>query len=114
MYSKDEQKEITVIKQNLFEYSKVQKNKEDIKKIFNNKYGKIELIYSNEITSDWIRNEDIEICFLINGEAIIQDKNNNLINLNKGDVIYISKDLKHKIVSTSNDAIWIACHFESE
>ncbi|MBU4690319.1 hypothetical protein KQ874_01270 [Mycoplasma sp. ES3157-GEN-MYC] len=85
-------------------------NEEASRILFNNKGHKIEIIHSFEYNSDWMINNDLEHAFLIKGTAILEDENRNVFEMSEGDCLRIEKNVKHKIIKTSQHAIWLAIH----
>ncbi|MCE6056447.1 hypothetical protein J7889_02470 [Mycoplasmopsis agalactiae] len=76
---------------------------------------KIELIYSNSASTDWLINAQTdELAILIQGYASLLDDSHKKINMQAGDCLFIKKNSKHKILSTSGDAIWISIHFKEQ
>lgn len=71
----------------------------------------IELIYSNSASTDWLINNDHdEVAILVQGSASLLDDSHKKINMQAGDCLFVKKNSRHKILSTSADAIWISIY----
>lgn len=70
-----------------------------------NKHVKIEKIYSNNASTHWLIQDEIEIVYLVKGSAELEYEDR-IVRLNKGDYIYIDKYIKHRVRSTSKDCEW--------
>lgn len=61
----------------------------------------------------WYDQDDPEWVALIRGSATIEFPDGSL-HLHAGDSLEIPAHLKHRVSSTSHDAIWLALHFQPE
>lgn len=78
----------------------------EIVNLLYNKEVRIERIYSNNATTDWmVQNED-ELVYLLNGSAVLEYSDKE-IHLNKDKFEYIKRGVLHRVKSTSNDCIWL-------
>lgn len=76
---------------------------------------KLERITSNGAASPpdfWYEQEKPEWVALVAGEADLAFEEGNL-SLKAGDFLTIPPFLKHRVLSTSSDAVWLALHFEA-
>jgi len=77
-------------------------------------------ILSNTANTEWIEQDDSELVFLVQGAAVLsfelkaegELKEEKDHTMQKGDYMYIEKGLKHRVKSTSCDAVWIAMHID--
>ena len=78
---------------------------EVVKTIYDNEV-RIERIYSNNASTDWMVQDIDELVYLLNGSAILEytDKE---IPLVKDSFEYIKKGVRHRVKSTSEDCIWL-------
>ncbi|VEU60532.1 nif11 domain/cupin domain protein [Mycoplasmopsis bovigenitalium] len=81
-------------------------------KIIDSGKNRVEIIYSKNASTNWLEENNIELAFLIKGEAKILDSNNKIYNLKQGDCLRINSNQRHKVLNTSTDSIWIAIHLE--
>ncbi|WP_051617823.1 cupin domain-containing protein [Mycoplasmopsis iners] len=93
-----------------FKFRCLKKNSEFFDEIFSNSSIRIEVIYSKNAETDWMRNKFLENVFLLKGKAILEDENQTQITMKSGDFLTIEKILRHKVVKTSKKCIWIAIH----
>lgn len=73
----------------------------------------IERILSKRASSppgSWFDQETDEWVVLLKGEAVLQFESGNNRTLKTGDYLFIPKHLKHRVESTSADALWLAVH----
>ncbi|HMS63814.1 MAG TPA: cupin domain-containing protein [Ignavibacteria bacterium] len=61
----------------------------------------------------WLEQDRDEWVILLQGKAVIRFEDDTVNNLNPGDYLFIQKNTKHRVESTSADpeCIWIAVHF---
>lgn len=64
---------------------------------------KLESIEYNQPYDEWI--------VLLDGEAILEIENE-IFNLQKGDVRLIEKNMKHKVLKTKRGTIWLCIHLK--
>jgi cupin 2 domain-containing protein len=96
---------------NIFENRELPSSgKESFFTLFENKNVKIEHIISNNLKDGkWYQQKDTEWVILIKGEAEIEFETD-ISKLKEGDYILIEANRRHRVVSTSDDAHWIALH----
>ncbi len=88
------------------------KGTESFETLFDNEKIKIEKILSNElIEGEWYKQNSDEWVVLLCGSAILEfeDHTQELV---CGDYLYIPKLKKHRVLKTSNDAMWLALHLK--
>ncbi len=72
----------------------------------------IERIFSNSIQNgQWYDQDHDEWVILLQGEAEI-DFGDHTQQLGRGDYLFIKAHQKHRVESTSADALWLAVHFK--
>lgn len=78
----------------------------EVVKTIYDKEVRIERIYSNNASTDWMVQDIDELVYLLNGSAILKytDKE---IPLVKDSFEYIKKGVRHRVKSTSEDCIWL-------
>lgn len=78
----------------------------EVVKTIYDKEVRIERIYSNKASTDWMVQDIDELVYLLNGSAILEytDKE---IPLVKDSFEYIKKGVRHRVKSTSEDCIWL-------
>lgn len=78
----------------------------EVVKTIYDKEVRIERIYSNNASTDWMVQDIDELVYLLNGSAILEytDKE---IPLFKDSFEYIKKGVRHRVKSTSEDCIWL-------
>jgi len=86
---------------------------ESFSTLFQNRDIKIEHIISNSFENGkWYDQKDTEWVILVKGEAVIEFKTH-IDKLIAGDYLLIEAHKRHRVVSTSHDAHWIALHVNS-
>ncbi len=81
--------------------------------LFESKNLKIEHIQSNTFhNGQWYEQAEIEWVFLAKGEAQIEFETH-IKTLTTGDYLLIKAHQRHRVLSTSTDAHWIALHVKS-
>jgi len=76
---------------------------------------RLERIISRGDTSPegfWYDQETDEWVALIAGEAELEFERSGRMRLRRGDFLMIPAKVKHRVVSTSPDAVWLALHLE--
>lgn len=78
----------------------------EVVKTIYDKEVRIERIYSNNASTDWMVQDIDELVYLLNGSAILEytDKESPLV---KDSFEYIKKGVRHRVKSTSEDCIWL-------
>ena len=78
----------------------------EVVKTIYDKEVRIERIYSNNASTDWMVQDIDELVYLLNGSAILEytDKG---ITFVKDSFEYIKKGVRHRVKSTSEDCIWL-------
>lgn len=75
----------------------------------------IERIISNQASSPtgfWYDQQTDEWVVLLQGEAVLQFESGDTHVLKSGDHLFIPRHHKHRIESTSKDALWLAVHLK--
>lgn len=73
----------------------------------------LEHIHSNHFKNgEWYDQEEDEWVMLVTGKAQIEFEER-IENLQSGDTLFITSHERHRIVSTSDDAHWIALHVKN-
>lgn len=97
-------------KANIFNMPEIEKGTELAYRFLKTDFCRVEIIYDNEVSSQWLEDDSIEVAFLIQGTAVVEEKGSAKIVLSRGEGIKIEPKAKHRIVSTSADAIWMVVH----
>lgn len=95
---------------NIFTFPELAKNTELSYRYLNTDSTRIEVIYSNEATTAWTEEESVEVAFLLQGTAVVEEKGFVKTVLSKGEGIKINAKAQHRVVSTSSDAIWLVVY----
>lgn len=96
----------------LSDFLNAEKSCEKFDTLFENGSVKVKRISSNEFKNgDWYYQESDEFVYLIDGEATLEFENNEFKELKKCDFILIQKRVRHRVYSTSSDAIWLVIFF---
>lgn len=94
------------------EVKMAKKGSESFETLFQNSKVKIEKILSNEMSEgEWYEQEGDEWVVLISGTALLEFENTTK-ELACGEYIYIQKYQKHRVLKTSQDAMWLAVHIK--
>ncbi|WP_156953952.1 cupin domain-containing protein [Mycoplasmopsis opalescens] len=97
---------------NLFKnFLKPKEGEESEELILSKPKTKVKFIYSNRAKTEFMANKDYELAILIQGSARLETNEGLIIDMKAGDTLKISPKIKHKILITSEDAIWIALHY---
>jgi len=99
---------------NVFENLK-QSNKEIIETIVKKSNCRIERILSNGDSSPvgfFYDQEEFEFVLLMRGRATLYFENKSPIELQEGDYLIIEPHDKHRVESTSKDAIWLCVFYK--
>lgn len=102
---------------NLFEIGGLSQDAENFLSLFSDERICIERIVSfgqKTGNDQWLVQEENEWVILIQGEAEILIKENNMkVYMRKGDHLFIPSNCKHRVSFTSDDppCIWLAIHF---
>tara|TARA_R110002096_G_scaffold26518_25_gene81864 strand:- start:10252 stop:10581 length:330 start_codon:yes stop_codon:yes gene_type:complete len=75
---------------------------------------RLEQIISNGNGSEpdfWYDQEQDEWVMLVRGEAVLEFEGGEMVELAAGDALTIPAHGKHRVRSTSRDAIWLALHY---
>ncbi len=99
---------------NVFENLK-QSNKEIVETIVKKSNCRIERILSNGDSSPvgfLYDQEEFEFVILMRGRATLYFENKNPIELQEGDYLIIEPHDKHRVESTSKDAIWLCVFYK--
>jgi cupin 2 domain-containing protein len=62
----------------------------------------------------WYDQDEPEWVVLLAGEATVDLRDGRRIALVAGDSIHIPADLQHRVTETSDEAIWLALHFQGQ
>lgn len=91
--------------------------KEVFETIFQNSALKIERIISFAQTTpegEWYDQDEDEFVLLVEGSATIFFEDNSEVILKKNDYIHIEAHKKHRVTSTSLDALWLCIFFKNQ
>ncbi len=94
--------------ENIFD-GEFKNNSEIIKELYNDNNTKIEIIYSNNASTDYMVSDLDEYVFLIEGCATLEFKENDIF-LERGNYFLIPKNTTHRVKNTSDNAIWLTIY----
>ena len=98
--------------ENLFAQNAVTQGTERFDTLVQTPHVKIQKIQSNEFQNgQWYDQNHDEWVVLLRGSAtlMLQEKT---LKLRQGDSLHIKKFVKHRVVQTSSDALWLAVHMK--
>jgi cupin 2 domain-containing protein len=98
---------------NLYSYTPPKEGKEFISTLLQNEAVRIERIISNTASTQWMDREEAEWVVLLKGSSVIEFEDETLT-LAAGDTLHIGAHRRHRVVSTSEDALWLAVFYPSE
>jgi len=100
---------------NIFEMPNLPMTEELTTILAENKNVRIERIISTGQVSDWYDQNETEFVILLDGNAIIEFENDNIVEMSKGDTLLIKPHERHKVSYTSSNppCVWL-CVFYSE
>lgn len=97
---------------NFFNITKPVEGTETINELLQYKNVKINRVVSNRLTDgSWYDQEEDEWLVLIRGAALLLIDNEEKI-LRSGDTLFIPAHELHKVISTSDDALWLTVHID--
>lgn len=97
---------------NFFNISKPREGEESITELLQTKNVTINRIASNRLSDgSWYDQEEDEWLMLVAGAALLL-LDNEEVHLKAGDTLFIPAQQLHKVVSTSEDALWLTVHIE--
>lgn len=96
---------------NLFQMSKLpEAGMEVFETLFENENVTIERICSRSLRDgEWYDQERDEWVVLLRGDALVAFEDAD-ISMRSGDTLFIRRHRKHRVLSTSEDALWLAVH----
>ncbi|MEA2111339.1 MAG: cupin domain-containing protein [Campylobacterota bacterium] len=100
--------------QNIYEDIAIIKNNDELfTELFAYKDIKIERIVSKSFKNgSWMLQDHDEWTVLIKGEALLEFNDRN-VSLKAGDHIFIKAHEAHRVLETSESALWLAVHFKN-
>ena len=97
---------------NIFDYT-IPKEGESFNELFKSKDITITQIVSSDKLEPKEYNQDLdEFVILLEGSATLEIEGS-IKNLQKGDCLYIKAHTKHKVLKTSNGALWLAIYYKT-
>ncbi len=97
---------------NFFNITKPVEGTETINELLQYKNVKINRVVSNRLTDgSWYDQEEDEWLVLIRGAALLLIDNEEKT-LRSGDTLFIPAHELHKVISTSDDALWLTVHID--
>lgn len=101
------------MKTNLFERVPPACGSETVETLLTSKHVRIEKIVSNRASTSWYDQDEAEWVVLLDGEAELQLEEQSVM-LRKGDALLIEAHLRHRVLSTSEDALWLTVFFSAK
>lgn len=95
---------------NLYRYTVPEEGKESVDTLLQNQAVRIERIASNTASTQWLDQDEEEWVVLLKGSAVIEFEDE-ASTLAAGDALYIKAHRCHRVVSTSEDALWLAVFY---
>ncbi len=94
---------------NLFKLPDLNLNNELITILEENDKVRVEQIISTGQTTGWYDQDEYEFVALIQGKAVLEFENNEIINLSAGDTITITPHKRHRVAYTSTEppCVWL-------
>ncbi|AFY60972.1 cupin domain-containing protein [Synechococcus sp. PCC 6312] len=89
-------------------------NQEEFVTLLHSQAWRLEQIMSHGQASPpgfWYDQAEAEWVALLQGTAILEIANQGLVNLVAGDYLLLPAHCRHRVVETSENAIWLALHF---
>ena len=83
--------------------------------LFENSAAKVERIVSHSHSSAagfWYDQSDDEWVIVLRGSATLEFASGEIVAMNVGDYLTISRHVKHRVASTSSETIWLAVHVQ--
>ena len=99
---------------NLFTTDKAPPTSEQCNPLLQTPHLRLEQIVSHGIPSAegfWYNQDKTEWVLLAKGAAVLEFEEGKLAPLEAGDYLKIPANQKHRVVSCSQDAVWLALHF---
>jgi len=91
---------------NFYNYVRPPAGEETLDRLFERGSVRIERIASNRAATGWYDQEEDEWVVLLEGEATLQVESET-IRLERGDTLLLRARVRHRVVSTSEDALWL-------
>ena len=91
---------------NLFEYVPPEPGGENVGTLCERGGVRIERIVSNRAATGWYDQDEDEWVVLLQGEAELQLEESRVL-LRRGDTLLIEARRRHRVLSTSEDALWL-------
>jgi len=98
---------------NLYEYTRPVAGSERVDILLKQRGVRIERIVSNSADTGWFDQEEDEWIALIEGKATLQVEEQSVA-LERGDVLLLRAHVRHRVVSTSEDALWLTVFVDND
>ena len=92
---------------NLYDYGAPAEGSETVESLLANEGVRIERIISNKASTGWYDQEEDEWVVLLEGSATLQIEEETL-SLERGESLLLKARVRHRVLSTSQDALWLA------
>jgi len=92
---------------NLYECSRPEAGEERLDVLLEHPSGRIERIASNGARTEWYDQDEDEWVVLLEGTAELEVEAERVA-LRRGDTLLLPAHCRHRVVSTSEDALWLA------
>ncbi|MHC3994243.1 cupin domain-containing protein [Thiomicrolovo sp. ZZH C-3] len=92
---------------NLFEYSPPAEGEETLEPLLRHGDVRIERIASNRARTAWYDQDEDEWVALLEGTAELEIGARR-VTLKRGDTLHLPAHCRHRVLSTSDDALWLA------
>lgn len=95
---------------NLFKYILPLSGAEQTETLLENAAMRIERIVSNRASTDWYDQAEDEWIVLLKGEAVLEFEESSVV-LRAGDTLLLPAHRRHRVASTSGDALWLTVFY---
>ncbi|WP_345973448.1 cupin domain-containing protein [Sulfurimonas diazotrophicus] len=92
---------------NLFEYPPPAEGEETLELLLRRGAVRIERIASNRARTEWYDQDEEEWVVLLEGTAELEIEARQ-VTLKRGDMLHLPAHCRHRVLSTSDDALWLA------
>ncbi|MDO5734060.1 MAG: cupin domain-containing protein [Eubacteriales bacterium] len=96
---------------NVFDKLRFSEQEEVVDHLFHSPILRVERIASNGQSTEFFEQEEDELVYLVQGEAIIEDADGRLLELKTGELLYLPAGYKHRVTKSSTECIWLCFFF---
>ncbi|MDO5738381.1 MAG: cupin domain-containing protein [Eubacteriales bacterium] len=96
---------------NVFDKLRYEADREVVDRLFHSPALRVERIASQGQGTSFMVQEEDELVFLVRGEAIIEDADRRLLEMEAGELFYLPAGLRHRVKECSDDCLWLCFFF---